>query len=100
MSDTHPVLICDRCKAEVQHLEFVDGAAICLKCAYTPPPLHVYVFHGTRPYGVHVVMAKSLEAACKRVGVPVEKCSEWLGAVHAKYEYEVLEEGEVGDYGE
>ena len=33
-----PVMICDRCKAEVQHLEFADGAAICVKCFHTPKP--------------------------------------------------------------
>ena len=61
-----------------------------------------WVFFGTRAYGYHFAVCRTLEEACRLVGVKPEQCRPWLSEWEPgkRYEYQILEEGDCEDYGE
>ena len=62
-----------------------------------------FVFHGTRPYGIHIAVADSLQKACKLMGLEPRICYKYMEerSTPPKYVgYEALYDDQVKEYGE
>ena len=61
-----------------------------------------YVFTGIHHFSATVTCAESIEEAAKNVGVPVEKCKDWLEPWLGgeSYSYRIVEQGDKAEFGE